>query len=94
MGIFGSKEEEKPKPEGLPAKQARATQQEMEEAHRLARRGPRSHAGLYHNEPLPNDPNPLRVRVPAFGKYKNRVVRFGERGGMYIINNGKKEYLR
>ena len=32
-------------------------------------------------------------RLANIRTYKNRKVRFGTRGGMYIIYNGKKEYL-
>ena len=29
-----------------------------------------------------------------FGRYKNRKIRFGKRGGAYIIKHGRKEYIK
>ena len=69
MGIFGSKEDE-PHNRGLPAKQARPTEEEMKEAHRDACRGPRSHPGFIQNERLPDGSLRVDVNCAVFGKYK------------------------
>ena len=40
-----------------------------------------------------NNINKRLENLKKGGKYKNRVVRTGQKGGQYIIRKGRKEYL-